>query len=112
MVRWNRVFICLSLVCWASPLLTQTSYTWLLTGIERLAAGDYSKALTLLEAVAKQSTQSAVTEAWVAHGYHLQRRLDEASVHYKRVLELEAPRTPVDPAKRAAMLRFAPRVYQ
>ena len=42
--------------------------------------------------------------------YHLQRRLDEAAREYSQVLALDPPRAPVA-EERAAILRFAPRVY-
>jgi hypothetical protein len=42
--------------------------------------------------------------------YHLQRRLDEAAREYSQALALDPPRTP-GADERAAILRFAPRVY-
>lgn len=42
--------------------------------------------------------------------YHLQRRLDEAAGEYARALALDPPRAP-GADERAAILRFAPRVY-
>src|SRR5262245_18104543 len=84
----------------------------LISGIEKLAGADYANALPLLQAAVQQAPDSALAEAWLAHAYHLQRRLDEAATHYARVLELDPVRLPLDAAKRAAILRFAPRVYQ
>jgi hypothetical protein len=42
--------------------------------------------------------------------FHLQRRLDEAAQEYAQALALDPPRPP-GPDERAAILRFAPRVY-
>ena len=42
--------------------------------------------------------------------FHLQRRLDEAAAEYDQVLALDSPRMP-DADERAAVIRFAPRVF-
>jgi glycerophosphoryl diester phosphodiesterase len=60
---------------------------------------------------AAQDSSPAATKATLANAYHLQRRLDEASAQYLELLKLEPPTTPTA-AQRAAILRFAPRVFQ
>src|SRR5262245_13065627 len=112
MLKSTRLFPILALLCWTSAIHSQSSRHALLEGIERLAAADYPSALSLLERAAAEEPKSAVAEAWLAHAFHLQRRLDEASVHYTRALELDPVAAQPDSTKRAAMLRFAPRVYQ
>ena len=82
-----------------------------LLGIERLAENDFVEAVPLLQAAARLEAGSVLGEAWLAHAFHLARRLDEAAAHYARVLEIE-PGAAVDAHRRAAMLRHVPRVYQ
>src|SRR5262249_43521825 len=76
------------LLCVGGAARAQTSNQWLLQGIRKLAASDYEGALPLLKSAQAAAPQAAVVEAWIAHGYHLQRRLDEAAAHYTRVLSL------------------------
>ena len=68
-------------------------------------------AATLTFEAAAQDPGAAATKAAQANAYHLQRRLDEASAQYRELLNLEPPATP-SAAQRAAILRFAPRVFQ
>ncbi|PYV11351.1 MAG: hypothetical protein DMG07_19480, partial [Acidobacteria bacterium] len=82
-----------------------------LLGIERLADNDFAEAVPLLEEALRRQPGSPLGEAWLAHAFHLARRLDEAAAHYARVLRLEPARLP-DAAQRQAILRHAPRVFQ
>jgi tetratricopeptide (TPR) repeat protein len=82
-----------------------------LLGIERLAQGDFPEALPLFEGSLRLGPDNALGHAWLAHTLHLQRRLDEAASHYHRLLELD-PAPPLDARRRAAMLRFSPRLFQ
>src|SRR5688572_1672253 len=82
-----------------------------LLGVERLADNDFAEAVPLLETAARLEPRSALGEAWLAHAFHLARRLDEAGVHYRQLLELDPPAA-VDMARRRAVLRYAPRVFQ
>lgn len=61
--------------------------------------------------VAAQNPDPAAAKAAQANAYHLQRRLDEASVRYLELLSLEPAAAP-NANQRAAILRFAPRVFQ
>jgi len=63
-----------------------------------------------LEAAA-QDPEAAAARAAKANAYHLQRRLDEASDQYRELLNIEPAATP-SATQRAAILRFAPRVFQ
>ncbi len=83
----------------------------LLLGIERLAHEDYREALPLLQNALQLAPNSALSHVWLAHAFHLQRRLDEAASHYREVLKLDSVREP-DASRREAILRFAPRVFQ
>jgi glycerophosphoryl diester phosphodiesterase len=58
-----------------------------------------------------QDPEPATTRAAQANAYHLERRLDEASAQYRELLSLEPPTAP-DGNQRAAIFRFAPRVFQ
>jgi hypothetical protein len=82
-----------------------------LLGIERLAQGDFREALPLFEGSLRLGPDNVLGHAWLAHALHLRRRLDEAASHYRRLLELD-PALPLDERRRAAMLRFSPRVFQ
>ncbi|HYR91889.1 MAG TPA: glycerophosphodiester phosphodiesterase family protein [Terriglobia bacterium] len=68
-------------------------------------------AAALVFVAAAQDPGPAATRATQANAYHLQRRLDEASAQYRELLNLEPPMTP-NADQRAAILRFAPRVFQ
>lgn len=117
----GRVTLLGLVTAWASFLparpAAQGSAFWsdprqlLLLGIERIAQGDFREALPLLEGSLRLAPGSALGHAWFAHALHLQRRLDEAASHYRRLLELD-PVLPVDERRRAAMLRFSPRLFQ
>lgn len=79
--------------------------------VERLAQKDFREAIPLLEQSLRLNPDSLSGHAWLAYVLHRQRRLDEAGDHYRRVLELEPAAAP-DAKQRAAMLKFAPRLFQ
>jgi tetratricopeptide (TPR) repeat protein len=117
----GRVALFVLVSAWASLLPArppaQDSAFWsdprqlLLLGIERLAQGDFREALPLFEGSLRLGPDNVLGHAWLAHALHLRRRLDEAASHYRRLLELDQPR-PLDERRRAAMLRFSPRLFQ
>ena len=83
----------------------------LLLGIERIAQQDVREAVPLFDGALRRGGDAAPVRAWLAHALHLQRRLDEAAAHYRRLLELD-PMRPLDKERRDAMLRFSPRLFQ
>jgi hypothetical protein len=83
----------------------------LLLGIERLAQDDFREAVPLFQTALHLAPDSPLTHAWLAHAFHLQRRLDEAAVHYAEVLKKDRIQT-ADSLRREAILRHAPRVFQ
>src|SRR5215831_11005849 len=85
--------------------------SWLSLGAKRSVESDFQQAIPLLQKAADIDPNSQLAEAWLASTFHLQRRLDEAAQHYAQLLRL-APLQSVDPVRREAILRFAPRVFQ
>ena len=83
----------------------------LVLGIERIAQQDFREAVPLFDGALRRGGDAALVRAWLAHARHVERRLDDAAAHYRRLLELD-PVRPLDPRRRDAMLRFAPRVFQ
>src|SRR5437867_8519451 len=61
----------------------------LLLGIERLSENDFREALPLFDMAGRLESASSLPAAWLGAAFHLARRLDEATVYYRRVLELE-----------------------
>ena len=115
MRRHLSVALMILLACGAGAALSQSAEFWtdpsriLLLGVERLSVGDFREGLPALNTAARADSPRAV--AWLAHAYHLQRRLTEASEQYAQLLRLEPSREP-NPAEREAILRFAPRIFQ
>src|SRR5262245_63336756 len=85
--------------------------SWLSLGARRSVESDFQQAIPLLQKAAEIDPNSELAQAWLASTFHLQRRLDEAAQHYAQLLRV-APLQPVDPVRREAILRFAPRVFQ
>src|SRR5262245_47593699 len=85
--------------------------SWLSLGAKRSVESDFQQAIPLLQKAADIDPNSQLAQAWLASTFHLQRRLDEAAQHYAQLLRL-APLQSVDPVRREAILRFAPRVFQ
>ena len=83
----------------------------LLLGVERLAHDDFREAVPLFQGALQLAPDSPLSHAWLAHAFHLQRRLDEAALHYAALLKRERVQAP-DPPRREAILRHAPRVFQ
>jgi glycerophosphoryl diester phosphodiesterase len=84
---------------------------WLSLGAQKAVESDYQQAVPLLQKATEIDPHSELAQAWLANAFHLQRRLDEAAQHYAQLLRI-APVQPVDPARKNAILRFAPRVFQ
>src|SRR5690242_2066243 len=82
-----------------------------LLGVERLSASDFREGIALLETAAELDPKSENAQAWLGTAFHLQRRLDEAAVHYAKLLQL-SPVQPLDARRREAIMRYAPRVFQ
>src|SRR5262245_4760089 len=82
-----------------------------LLGIERISASDFREGIPLLEAAAQGDPKSENAQAWLGNAFHLQRRLDEAALHYAKLLQL-SPVQPLDARRRETVLRYAPRVFQ
>jgi glycerophosphoryl diester phosphodiesterase len=95
------------------PLLSQEGNTRFLTLQTAMLKNIFYAciAAALVFEAAAQDPGPAATKAAQANAYHLQRRLDEASVQYGELLNLEPATTP-SADQRAAILRFAPRVFQ
>jgi len=110
--RFWLALICCLVALW-SPLHAQRSTPThkVLLGVERLSQSDFGEAAALLESAVAENPRFASARAWLAHAYHLQRRLDEAGRHYKQLLEIEPVREPTAEQRRA-ILKFAPRVFQ